>query len=116
MVEFNKVQRPQEKLIRCELEISFYEGRKEILEVKRQFIQTLSPIPIATAILGYILEKAKIAHINWTALIMVCVVMIAIYMFSYNRNIAKLQRTLLIIHRWNEVKCRISTVRDKAQL
>lgn len=97
----------RERLQRCELGTIYCEGRKETLLIEKDFIKSCSPIPIVTAILGYVIEKVGLANFNWRAFVIICICMILIYVFLCIRNIQKFKDNQWKINRWREAKINI---------
>lgn len=96
-----------EKLRKCDMGINRCESRKEILSVERDFIKSFSPIPIVTAILGYILEKAGITNFNWHIFVLICLGMIMMYLFLCINNIRKCRYNQFINIWWHEAKYQV---------
>lgn len=102
----------EEKLRKCDLGIGYCESRKEVLSVEKDFIKSFTPLPIVTAILGYVLEKIGIQDLNWQFYVIICVGMIVLYVFLCVRNIRKFRENQMVIDKWREAKCRIINMQE----
>lgn len=96
-----------EKLNKCDLGINSCESYKEVLSVEKDFIKSFSPLPIVTAILGYVLEMLGIKNFNWQVFVIICIGMIMMYVFLCINNVRKFRDNKLLADKWREVKLRI---------
>lgn len=97
----------EEKLKRCELGIIYCEGRKETLLLEKDLIKSCSPIPIVTALLGYIVERVGLTNFNWQIYVVLCVFIILIYVFFCIRYIRRFKDNQWKINIWQKTKIAI---------
>lgn len=110
-LQFDSDKSFDERLKICEFEIILYEGRKEILLHEKDIINSCSPIPIVTALLGYAVEKIGLTSFNWQIYIIICIFIILTYVFLCLRNIRKFKDNQQKIHRWQNAKVNIELQR-----
>lgn len=94
----------EDRLNICELEIIRCEQRKEALLLERDLIKSCSPIPVVTAILGYVIEKVGLKELNWPAFVALCICLILIYIFVCIRNIQKFKGIQWKIYKLRDAK------------
>ena len=99
-----------EKLEICNLRLSSLTDYKEIISAERDFIISCSPIPVVTAILGYMIQKTDTASFNWNYYIALCVAIVVIYLFFCWRNIKKRRELHWIMRQWEEAKSEILSI------
>lgn len=110
---FNMNKSLEEKLQNCKLGIIYCEGYKETLLFEKGIIQSCSPIPIVTALLGYVIEKVGLTNFDWHVYVVICIFIILIYVFLCLRNIRKFKENQWKINRLQEAKMDIETMKKK---
>lgn len=103
-VPYDKRWTHEERLRKCDLGIDYCESRKEVLSVEKDFIKSFSPIPLVTAILGFVLEKIGVKNFNWQVFVIICIGMIVIYAFLCINNVRKFRENQLITDKWREAR------------
>lgn len=71
-----------EEILRCDLE-------KETILLEKELIKSCSPIPIVTALLGYIINLVGFPEFNWPLFVIICISVIMMYIIFCVRNIQK---------------------------